>query len=192
MQESIKPKSIIFSAPSGSGKTTLVRHLMQTDLPLSFSISATTRRARSNEEDTKDYYFLSPAEFDQKIKNNEFLEWEEVYEGVKYGTLNSELKRIQRMAKVAVFDVDVLGGMSLKKKLGNDALALFIEVKDLHILKERLIKRASDSHESIQTRLEKAQYEMGFASKFDIIIINEDLDEAVKKTYNAISKFINE
>lgn len=187
-----KRKSIIFSAPSGSGKTTLVKKMMEKGLPLTFSISATCRNARKNEEDGKDYYFLSLEKFNEKVRKNEFVEWEEVYEGVKYGTLKSELNRIFNNQEVPVFDVDVVGGVNLKKQLGEEALALFIQVSDIDVLKERLLFRATDSEESIQTRLDKAAWEMEFANQFDQVIINDDLEEAVEKTYQIISSYLNE
>lgn len=187
-----KRKSIIFSAPSGSGKTTLVKKMMEKGLPLTFSISATSRNARKNEEDAKDYYFLSLEEFNEKISKNEFVEWEEVYEGVKYGTLKSELERIFNNQQIPVFDVDVVGGVNLKKQMGEEALAIFVQVSSIDVLKERLELRDTDSSESIQTRLDKAAWEMEFAPQFDEIIINDHLDEAVEKTHQIINNYLNE
>lgn len=185
-------KCIIFSAPSGSGKTTLVKYMMEKSLPLSFSISATSRSARKNEIHTQDYYFLSSKDFNEKINNNEFIEWEEVYKGVHYGTLKSELERIFLLGKVPVFDVDVLGGIALKKILGKQALSVFVQVSNIQELEKRLISRDTDSLESINKRLEKAEYEMSFAPQFDHIIINDDLKTAVEETYQTIQKFIDE
>jgi len=185
-------KSIIFSAPSGSGKTTLVKKMMEKGLPLTFSISATSRNARKNEEDGKDYYFLTLEEFNKKVSKNEFVEWEEVYKGVKYGTLKSELERIFNNQQIPVFDVDVVGGLNLKKQMGEEALAIFVQVSSIDVLKERLELRDTDTKESIQTRLDKAAWEMEFAHQFDQVIINDNLDEAVDKTYQIINSYLNE
>jgi guanylate kinase len=188
----MKRKSIIFSAPSGSGKTTLVKKMMEKGLPLAFSISATSRRPRVNEEDATDYYFLSIDEFNKKISNKEFVEWEEVYEGVKYGTLKSELERIFGLNQIPVFDLDVIGGLNLKKLMGEEAIALFIQVSNIDVLKERLTSRATDSEENIKVRLEKAAYEMSFASQFDKVIINDELEAAVQETYQTILDYLND
>ena len=185
-------KYIIFSAPSGSGKTTLVKKMMELKLPLEFSISATSRQARSNEKHGQDYFFLSPKEFKSKIENKEFIEWEEVYNGVYYGTLKSEINRIHQTGKVPVFDLDVVGGKNLKNKLGSNALSIFIKVNDLKQLEERLINRGTDDPKTIQTRIDKALYETTFEKYFDLTIINDKLDVAVKETYNKIKAFIDE
>lgn len=187
-----KRKSIIFSAPSGSGKTTLVKKMMEKGLPLAFSISATSREPRTNEVDAEDYYFLRLEKFNEKIHNDEFVEWEEVYKGVKYGTLKTELDRIFENNEIPVFDVDVIGGLNLKEQLGEDALALFVQVSSIEVLEDRLQKRATDSRENIQVRLDKAAYEMSFSSRFDKVIINDDLDRAVDETYRTIIDYINE
>lgn len=187
-----KPRYIILSAPSGSGKTTLVHEMMQKGLPLSFSVSATSRAPRENEVHGKDYYFLSQEEFAEKIKNDEFVEWEEVYEGTRYGTLKTELQRIFQLGKVPVFDVDVVGGVNLKRILGDEALSIFVQVSTVKVLESRLRKRATDSDESIQKRLAKAAYEMTFASQFDTIIINDELNTAVETCYQTIISFIHE
>jgi len=187
-----KRKYIIFSAPSGSGKTTIVQEMMKKALPLSFSISATSRSPRNNELHEKDYYFLSPEEFKKKIDNKEFIEWEEVYSGTHYGTLFAELDRIFSIHKIPVFDVDVIGGVNLKKILGKQALSIFIQVPDIKELEKRLKGRGTDNEESIRKRIDKAAYEMTFASQFDEIIINDDLNTAVEETYQIIQKFINE
>jgi guanylate kinase len=191
-QKTQKRKSIIFSAPSGSGKTTLVKKMMEKGLPLSFSISATSRKPRVGEEDAKDYYFLSLEDFDKKVEQGEFVEWEEVYEGVKYGTLKLELERIFDQQQIPVFDVDVVGGLNLKEQMKEEALALFVQVSNIEVLRDRLQTRATDSQESIQTRLDKAAYEMSFAPKFDQVIINDDLDTAVEHTFQIISDYLNE
>lgn len=184
-------KYIIFSAPSGSGKTTLVQEMMKKGFPLEFSISATNRQARKNEVHSKDYYFLSDEEFKKKVEDNEFVEWEEVYEGSCYGTLKSELERILSNGHIPVFDLDVIGGLNLKKILGDEALAIFVQVSDIKILEQRLLSRATDSQASIQKRLDKAAYEMSFASQFDTIIINDHLEVAVDNAYHTLKNFID-
>ena len=183
---------IIFSAPSGSGKTTLVHQMMKKGLPLAFSISATSRAPRKNEVHGKDYHFIEKEEFKKKMGRDEFVEWEEVYQGVHYGTLKSELNRIFDLGKVPVFDVDVVGGVQLKKILGDEALSIFIQVSSIEELAKRLNSRGTDSQESIKKRLDKAAYEMTFAPNFDQVIINDDLDKAVEETYQTILNFIND
>jgi guanylate kinase len=187
-----EPKLIIFSAPSGSGKSTIVKEIMNKDIPMAFSVSATNRPARGNEIHKVDYYFLSTEEFKKKIKNDEFLEWEEVYENKFYGTLKSEVESILNQGVNVVFDIDVMGGINIKKFYADRALSIFIRVPDTKILKQRLINRATDSLEVIETRVEKAEIEMQFADKFDIIIDNLDLNTAVEETYNHIKDFIYE
>ena len=183
-------KAIIFSAPSGSGKTTIVRHLLERIPDLSFSISATTRQIRPHETDGRDYYFLSPEEFDQKIADNEFLEWEEVYSGSKYGTLRAEIERIWRHNKSVIFDVDVVGGVSIKKELGDAALAIFVRVPTIEILKARLELRQTESSKSLEERLAKAEYEMTFESSFDATIINDNLEKAVDEAEKVVREFL--
>lgn len=169
-------KAIIFSAPSGSGKTTIVKYLLANNTDLGFSISASTRDKRGRtEQHGKDYYFLSPEEFRKKIESNEFIEWEEVYEGNFYGTLKSEIERLWAEGKNVIFDVDVKGGLNLKKYFGDNALAIFVKVPSMEVLKERLKDRGTESEESLSRRLFKAQFEMGFQDKFDVVLINEDL-----------------
>ena len=186
-----KARYIIFSAPSGSGKSTLVNHMIQKGLPLAFSVSATSRAARKGETHAKHYHFLTNEDFINRIANNEFVEWEEVYEDVHYGTLKSELERIFDLGKVPIFDVDVVGGINLKKILGDEALSVFIQVSSIQELEKRLRNRATDSEESIKKRLEKAAYEMTFAPQFDQVIINDDLETAVEETYTILKKFID-
>ena len=183
-------KALIFSAPSGSGKTTIVRHLLSTVPSLQFSISATTRSPRGKEIHGHDYYFFSREEFVQKIKNNEFIEWEEVYSGTKYGTLKSEIERIWSEGKTVVFDVDVIGGLNLKKQLGEIALAVFIKVPNLSELEKRLIKRKTEEEDAIQNRMAKALKEMSFEKRFDITIVNEDLSKAQVDVQELVQKFI--
>lgn len=188
---SIPAKYIIFSAPSGSGKTTLVKEMMKKGFPLEFSISATSRGPRNNEEHAKDYYFLSQETFKTKVAKDEFIEWEEVYQGISYGTLKSEIDRILDQGNLPVFDLDVIGGLNLKKILGEEALAIFVQVSDIEVLEKRLRERATDSEESIQKRLAKAAYEMTFASQFDTIIVNDDLPIAIEKTSRMLKDFID-
>ncbi|NBP68928.1 MAG: guanylate kinase [Cytophagia bacterium] len=182
-------KALIFSAPSGSGKTTIVKHLLQNNTDLGFSISASTRDKRGRtEQHGKDYYFLSPEEFRQKIDANEFIEWEEVYEGNFYGTLKSEIERLWSEGKNVIFDVDVKGGLSLKKYFGDKALAVFVKVPSIEVLKERLKDRGTESEESLSRRLFKAKFEMGFEDKFDVVLVNEDREKSLaeaQKLYDA-------
>ena len=184
-------KLIIFSAPSGAGKTTLVRHLLEQDLNLEFSISATSRQKRHTETDGKDYYFLTPEEFRSKIDNNEFLEWEEVYSGTYYGTLKSEVERIRKNGKNVIFDVDVVGGCNIKKYYGDEALAVFVQPPSVEELRKRLIARSTDSNEVIEKRIAKAEYELTYASQFDLIIVNEKLDIALNLAESFIRDFIS-
>jgi len=184
-------KLIIFSAPSGSGKTTIVHSLLTRNLPLMFSISACTREPRNNEKDGKDYYFMTVDEFRNRIKKDEFVEWEEVYKDHLYGTLRSELTRIWNQDKHVLFDVDVAGGINLKKQFNDRALALFIMPPSMNVLKERLENRSTDSPEKIKIRLEKAEKEMEFADKFDRVIINDQLDVAIRETHDAITEFLD-
>ncbi|MEQ9289030.1 MAG: guanylate kinase [Cyclobacteriaceae bacterium] len=184
-------KAIIFSAPSGSGKTTIVKHLLSKIDSLRFSISASTRDKRGRtEENGKDYYFLSPDEFKDKIDKKEFIEWEEVYEGNFYGTLKSEIDRIWQEGNHVIFDVDVKGGISLKKYFGDDALSIFVKVPDLETLKARLTDRNTESSDSLSRRLYKAQFEMSFEDQFDVSLLNKDLDESLKKAEGMVRKFL--
>ncbi len=185
-------KAIIFSAPSGSGKTTIVRHLLNTNSDLGFSISASTRDKRGRtEENGKDYYFLTPEEFKTKIDANEFIEWEEVYEGNFYGTLKSEIERIWDEGKNVIFDVDVKGGLNLKKYFGNKALAIFVKVPSVEVLKERLRDRGTESDQSLSRRLFKANFELSFQDKFDVVLINEDLDKSLREAQSLYDNFKN-
>ncbi len=185
-----KGKLLIFSAPSGSGKTTLVRYLMQHVDNLLFSISAASREKRGDEIDGEDYYFLTVDEFKRKINNNDFVEWEEVYHDKFYGTLKLEVERIRNSGKNVVFDVDVIGGVNIKKLYGNEALAIFVMPPSLEVLKERLEGRGTDNVRDINTRLDKAEYELTFSDKFDEIIINDDLEKAKKETVKIVEKFL--
>ena len=183
-------KVIIFSAPSGAGKTTIVRALLDDLSELSFSISACSRDPRGQEVNGKDYHFIGIEGFKKKIENNEFAEWEEVYQDHFYGTLNSELTRIWNANKTVVFDVDVVGGMSLKKKFGKKALAIFVMPPSLVVLEERLRGRNSDSEQKIQLRLEKAEREISLSSGFDVTLKNDKLDIAIYEAKTIINQFL--
>ena len=186
-------KAIIFSAPSGSGKTTIVQHLLEQNQDLGFSISASTRDKRGRKETNGvDYYFLSPEEFKKKIDNDEFIEWEEVYAGNFYGTLKSEIQRIWDQGKNVIFDVDVKGGIALKKYFGNKALSIFVKVPSLEILKQRLNERGTETEESLSRRLFKAKFEMTFQDKFDVVLLNEDLGLATKEAQKLYDNFKSE
>lgn len=183
-------KAIIFSAPSGSGKTTIVKHLLKNNTDLGFSISASTRDKRGrSEEHGKDYYFLTPEEFKSKIDSNEFIEWEEVYAGNFYGTLKSEIQRIWDEGKNVIFDVDVKGGINLKKYFGDKALAVFVKVPSMEVLTERLKERGTESEESLSRRLFKAKFEMTFQDKFDVVLVNEDLQKSLNEAQRLYDQF---
>lgn len=184
-------KLIIFSAPSGAGKTTIVKHLLGSDLNLEFSISATSRQKRGSEKDMIDYYFLSPEEFRLRVEKGEFVEWEEVYKNHYYGTLISEMDRIWANNKHVLFDIDVSGGINLKNKYGESALSVFIMPPSERSLKERLVKRGTDTAEKIEMRINKARQEIDRAAEFDCIVINDNLEETCKEVYNLVSAFIN-
>jgi guanylate kinase len=186
----MKGKLIIFSAPSGAGKTTIVRHLLKKNLNLEFSVSATSRAPRYNETHGKDYYFLSAEEFKKKITNGEFLEWEEVYKGVYYGSLKSEVERIRNHGKNVIFDVDVVGGLDIKKIYGDEALAIFVQPPSVDELLSRLQNRSTETEEKIQMRIAKAEQELSFASEFDVIITNNDLTQACKEAEIVIREFL--
>jgi len=184
-------KLILFCGASGSGKTSIVHHLLRHNPRLCFSVSATTRPRRENETEGKDYYFMTVPEFKQKIENNEFLEWEEVYENRFYGTLKSEIKRIDGNGQVAVFDVDVEGGLKIKKFFEERLLAVFVKPPDLKTLRDRLQKRGSETPESLEKRVNKAVAEFAYASKFDHIIVNDVLDEACREAQELLDHFLN-
>ena len=187
-----KGKLIVFSAPSGSGKTTIVRHLLhQEEFGLEFSISATSREARGNEIDGEDYYFMSAQKFKQKIKADEFLEWEEVYINNFYGTLKSEVARIWAKVKHVIFDIDVAGGLRIKKKFPEQTLAVFIKPPDINELIIRLKQRGEESPDKIAMRVAKAPTEMATAPQFDTIILNDDLPTALQDAENLVKDFLN-
>ena len=185
-------KLIIFSAPSGAGKTTIVKHLLQQNLGLEFSISATSRGMRHTETNGKDYYFLTSDEFRKKIENDEFLEWEEVYTGTFYGTLKSEVERIRNNGKHVTFDVDVVGGCNIKKYYGDEALAIFVQPPSVEELEKRLIARSTDSAEVIAKRVAKAAKELEYASQFDVIIVNNQLEAALNEAEQKVTEFIRQ
>lgn len=183
-------KLLIFSAPSGSGKTTIVREVLKKVPNLEFSVSACSRLPRKGEKHAKDYYFYSAEEFRQKIDNQEFIEWEEVYEDHFYGTLKSEVTRIWDKGNHVVFDVDVLGGLNIKKQFKEKALAIFIMAPSIDELRIRLEKRGTETAEQIEKRISKAEYELGFANEFDAVILNQSLKEAVDETITLIQDFL--
>jgi guanylate kinase len=184
-------KLIVFSAPSGSGKTTIVRHLLKhSELKLDFSISATSREARGNEVHGKDYYFLTLKDFKQKIKNDEFLEWEEVYRDNFYGTLKSEVERIWKKGKHVIFDIDVVGGLDIKNIYPDRTLAVFVKPPSIEELKIRLKKRKTESDDKISMRVAKASIELATAPQFDFIIENNHLGTALKEAYQLVSNYV--
>ena len=183
-------KLIIFSAPSGSGKSTIVNYLLEQGVPVAFSISACSRAPRGEEKHGEHYYFLSPEEFRAKVAVDDFLEWEEVYEGRYYGTLRSEVERIWAKGKQVIFDIDVVGGVNIKEMFPVETLSVFVMPPSLEILQKRLIKRGDISNDEIETRIKKAENELDFASKFDNIIINSDLNESKKIAFTLIKEFI--
>ena len=184
-------KAVIFSAPSGSGKSTIVKRLLTKRRDLEFSISATTRARRPNEVEGQDYYFLTKKDFLAKVDNGSFLEYEEVYPGIYYGTLQSELNRIWKAGNHVIFDLDVKGGIKLNEILKIRALAIYIKVENLSTLKSRLIARGTENQDQITLRLAKASEEAAFESKFDVSIINHDLDEALQNAEGLINQFLN-
>lgn len=185
-----KGKCIIFSAPSGAGKTTIVHHLLTHIKELEFSISACSRQPRHNEVDGKDYYFIGVEGFKAKIEEKAFVEWEEVYTDNYYGTLISELQRIWKNGHVVIFDVDVIGGLNLKKQLGEHALAVFVQPPSVDALEKRLRHRSTETEERIQTRLAKAKHELSFADQFDVILLNDHLETACEEAKKMVKEFI--
>ena len=190
MESELKGKSIIFSAPSGAGKTTIVHHLLTKNLGLEFSISACSRNPRIHEVDGKDYYFFDVDVFKQKIEEEAFVEWEEVYTNNFYGTLKSEMQRIWSQGKTVIFDVDVVGGLNLKKEFGDNALAVFVEPPSYEELEKRLRGRSTESEDKIRQRMEKAAKELAFAEEFDHILVNDDLLVAFQKAEELVKDFL--
>lgn len=186
----MKGKLIIFSAPSGSGKSTIINALIESGLEFAFSVSATSRPPRGTEKNGVEYFFLSPDEFRQKIANGEFVEYEEVYKDCFYGTLKSEIQKKLDEDKNMLFDVDVVGGMNIKKQYGTQALSIFVMPPSKEILRERLQKRSTDSAEMIEKRVAKADWEMTFAPQFDVVIVNDILEKAIETTQKNVREFL--
>lgn len=184
-------KVIVISAPSGAGKTSIVKHILEYVPELMFSTSATTRAKRDGETDGKDYHFMSVDDFKNGILNEDFLEWEEVYENQFYGTLKSEIERIWKEGKTVIFDVDVKGGLNIKKYFGDDALSIFIEPPTIEELERRLKKRGTEDDNSLKKRVEKAEYELTFAPQFDTVVLNDDLTQAREDVINAVNEFLH-
>ena len=183
-------KLVIISAPSGAGKTTIVKHLLESGLNLGFSVSATTRPPRGDEKDGIDYFFLSVAEFRKRIKKNAFVEWEEVYKDILYGTLKSEMERIWANGNHLIFDVDAKGGINLKKKFGTKSIAIFIMPPSVEELENRLVNRATDNPEKIRIRVNKSIEEIELANQFDSVIINHHLDKAKEEVLKIVTSFL--
>jgi guanylate kinase len=186
----MKGKLVIISAPSGAGKSTIVKHLLDSNLNLAFSVSATTRPPRGKEINGQDYFFMSVPEFRQRVERNEFVEWQEVYKDILYGTLNSELERIWSGGHHVLFDVDVEGGINLKRIFGNKSIAIFILAPSVDELEKRLLERGTDSRDKISMRVEKAHREMKMADQFDTVIVNSDLEKAKQEAYRTVSDFL--
>ncbi|MDR3184839.1 MAG: guanylate kinase [Prevotellaceae bacterium] len=184
-------KMIIFSAPSGAGKTTIVRHLLRRFPALEFSISATTRARRGAEQHAKDYFFLTHDEFMERVQRGDFAEWEEVYPGLCYGTLKSEMERIWAKGHVIAFDIDVQGGLNLKRMYGAQALAVFVRPPSLEALRQRLERRGTDKPETVRERLDKATCELGFAAQFDVELVNDHLDDAKLRAEQLVAAFLS-
>ncbi len=183
-------KILVFSAPSGAGKTTIVKHLVSTFPNLSFSISATTRPKRPEETDGKDYYFLSETAFRKKLQQQEFIEYEEVYKGVFYGTLKSEIERIRQEGKHVVLDVDVQGGLHLKEYYGKSALAVFVQPPSIEALAQRLAQRNTETQSTLNERIAKAEHELSFANQFDVVLLNDSLDKAFTTAEELVMRFV--
>jgi guanylate kinase len=188
----MKGKAIIFSAPSGAGKTTIVKHLLQFDVGLEFSISACSRPPRQHEADGRDYYFMSVADFRKHISQDDFLEWEEVYRDHYYGTLKSEIDRIWSRQKHVVFDVDVIGGLNLKRYFGQNALAVFVQPPSMQELEKRLRDRSTDTDDKIRDRMEKAGDEMKYSSQFDVILVNDNLEDTLVRGEKIVRDFLDQ
>ncbi len=191
MRPTLDKKVLIISAPSGAGKSTLVSHLLTSGFPLMFSVSATSRKPRGNELDGREYYFISAGEFRRRIKKDEFIEWQEVYKDHYYGTLRKEIERIRDEGKIPLFDVDVKGGINLKKIFGDDALSVFIMPPSVEELRKRLVRRGTDTPEQIAMRVEKAASEILLAEYFDTVVINDNLEKACISIVNVIREFMD-
>lgn len=188
----MKGKAIIFSAPSGAGKTTIVKHLLQLEMGLEFSISACSRPPRKQEVDGRDYYFMSVADFRKHVEQDDFLEWEEVYQGHYYGTLKTELDRIWSRQKHVVFDVDVFGGLNLKGYFGQNALAVFVQPPSMHELEKRLRDRSTDTDDKIRDRMKKAGNELKYAGQFDVILVNDNLEDTLLQGEKIVRDFLDQ
>ena len=188
----MKGKVIIFSAPSGSGKSTIINYLMQQNLNMAFSISATSRPPRGTEQHGVEYFFLTPEDFRQRIANGEFLEYEEVYKDRFYGTLKEQVEKQLENGQNVVLDVDVKGGCNIKNYYGNRALSIFIQPPSIEALRQRLNGRGTDSPEVIEDRIARAEYELGFADKFDTIVVNDNLEQAQQEALQILKKFLND
>ena len=187
----MKGKALVFSAPSGSGKTTIVRHLLNKFDNLGFSVSATTRKPRNNEVDGVDYHFLSKSDFLSRIDQGAFVEFEQVYEGLYYGTLKSEIDKCWANGIQVIFDVDVKGGLALKKYFGENCLAVFVKAPSIDVLRNRLKERNTDSKDIVEERITKAEYEMSFEGQFDMSLVNDDLKEALHEIEIKVAEFLN-
>lgn len=183
-------KAVIVSAPSGAGKTTIVKHLLAALPELEFSVSACSRPKRENETNGSDYWFIPTEEFRQRITADDFVEWQEVYPGSYYGTLKSEIERIWNKGNTVIFDVDVVGGLNLKKYFGGKALAVFVQPPSFEVMKQRLTNRNTESPESLAKRLGKAEYELTFADRFDWILVNDDLEKSCREAEEKIRSFL--
>ncbi|MEN9738044.1 MAG: hypothetical protein RLZZ318_77 [Bacteroidota bacterium] len=185
-------KVIIFSAPSGSGKTTVVNHLLSVMPELGFSISATTRKPRANEVHGREYYFLDQTEFDQKVQDNAFLEYEQVYNGIFYGTLRTEVERLWQAGKTVIFDVDVAGGLKIKSQFKDQALAIFLRPPSIEVLMERLKKRSTEVEHQLQMRIDKANYELQYEAQYDVVLVNDQLDKTLVEAEQMVRTFIQQ
>ena len=190
MSEDKKGKCVIFSAPSGAGKTTIVHYLLKQNLGLEFSVSACSRNPRSNEVNGRDYHFLGLEGFKEQIKKEAFIEWEEVYSDNFYGTLKSEIELIWSLGKTVIFDVDVIGGLNMKRIFGENAISIFVQPPSYDVLEKRLRKRSTESEDKIQQRMKKANTELAYAPEFDLILVNDNLDAACQKAYKLIQDFL--
>ncbi|MFZ4543090.1 MAG: guanylate kinase [Saprospiraceae bacterium] len=184
-------KLIVVAAPSGAGKTTIVKHLLKTFDNLAFSVSATTRERRNHEEQGRDYYYISEAEFRQNIEKGEFLEWQEVYKGQFYGTLHREIKRLWDLHKVVIFDIDVRGALNIKKTYPNETLLVFVKPPSKEILIQRLKDRNTESEESLSKRIEKASFELGFESEFDVVLLNDKLEPCLARAEKIVREYLD-
>jgi guanylate kinase len=191
MCPSYSSKVLIISAPSGAGTSTLVSHLLKSGFPLMFSVSATSRKPRGNETDGREYYFITAGEFRKRIRKNEFVEWQEVYKDHYYGTLRKEIDRIRDEGKIPLFDVDVQGGINLKKIFGDDALSIFVMPPSVEELRKRLVRRGTDTTEQIEMRIEKAASELLLAEHFDRVVINDNLEKACISIVNTVREFMD-